>query len=426
MSYSKELLDFIKSSPSPYHTVESVKNELLANGYTEIDEEDATAFCDGKKHFVIRSGSSIIAFSGKGRDGFMICASHSDFPAFKVMGELDSSRYSRLSVERYGGAILSTWLDRPLSVAGRVAVSNNGFIESRLFDVDKDILTIPNVAIHFNRTVNEGFKFNPAVDLVPFGGTSDTKGVLFDVIASAAGVAKEEIISSDIFLYNRDGGRIVGLSDELILAPRLDDLACVYSSLRAFVEAGENPNAVSVLAVFDNEEVGSETKQGAASTFLDMTLRHIAGRDEEYSRMLRSSFMVSADNAHAIHPNHPEYSDPINAPVLGGGVAVKYNANQRYTTDAISDAVFALLAKSAGAKLQKYSNRPDLLGGSTLGSISNTRVSVSTVDIGIPQLAMHSAQETLAAQDVSDTVSVLRELYSSSVKFSSGKIEIKK
>ena len=204
-------------------------------------------------------------------------------------------------------------------------------------------------------------------------------------------------------------------ADELILSPRIDDLGCVYASLRAFLDAPAGEDSVNVLAVFDNEEVGSETKQGASSTFLDMTLRAIAGSDEKYSAMLYHSFMVSADNAHALHPNHPELYDSTNSSVLGGGVVVKYNANQRYTTDAVSDAIFTMLADRAGIKLQRFSNRADMVGGSTLGSISNTRVSVSTIDIGLPQLAMHSANETAAVKDLSDMVSVLTKLYSSSI-----------
>jgi len=415
MSYVNELIEFINASPTAYHTVEAVKAALTKEGFTEVCEGSPESFSDGGKHFVIRGGSSIIAFKGKG-EGFMICASHSDSPCFKVKDELSGASYTRLATERYGGMIHYSWLDRPLSVAGRAVVKADGGVKTVLVNIEKAALTIPSIAIHLNRSVNDGYKFNPAVDLLPLIGTSDAKGALLQAVAEQAGVKPEDIISHDLFLYNAEQGKIVGINDEIILAPRIDDLGCVYSSLRAFLDAPENDKAVSVLAVFDNEEVGSETKQGASSTFLDMTLRAIAGSEAKYSSMLYNSFMVSADNAHAIHPNHPELSDGTHAPVLGGGVVVKYNANQRYTTDAISDGIFTTISQRAGAKLQKFSNRADTVGGSTLGSISNTRVSISTIDIGLPQLAMHSATETAAVSDLSDMIRVLTELYSSGIE----------
>lgn len=424
MSNAARLIDFIKKSPTAYHTVNTVKELLLSEGYSECTEKDFSAFSDGGKHFVIRNGTSLIAFRGKCDGGFMICATHSDTPSFKLKSEL-SGTYARASVERYGGSILYSWLDRPLSVAGRVVVRTEDGVEARLVNVDHDLLTIPSVAIHFNRTVNDGYKFNPAVDMLPLSGTAASSGRIKELIAGAAGVSKDEILSEDIFVYNRDEGKIVGADEELILAPRLDDLGCVYSSVRAFLDAGENGYAVPVLAIFDNEEVGSETKQGAASTFLDMTLSAIAGGNEKYRAALVDSFMISADNAHATHPNHPELSDSVLAPKLGEGVVVKYNANQRYTTDAVSDAIFRTVAERAGAKVQSYANRADMPGGSTLGSIANTCVSVKTVDIGLPQLAMHSATETAAVSDVDDMVKILKEFYSSGLFCENENVKIK-
>lgn len=416
MSYVNELFDFIKNSPTAYHTVKTVKELLISEGFTEVYESKPASFSDGRAHFVCRGGSSIIAFKGNVKNGgFMICASHSDSPCFKIKGELSGASYTRLATEKYGGMIYYTWLDRPLSVAGRVVVKNAEGVRSVLVNIEKAALTIPSVAIHLNRGVNEGCKLNPATDLLPLIGTADAKGALMSAIAEQAGVSDDEIISHDLFLYNAEEGRTVGINDELILSPRIDDLGCVYASLRAFVDADVCDDSCAVLAIFDNEEVGSETKQGAASSFLDMTLRAIAGNDERYSAALYHSFMISADNAHAIHPNHPELYDGTNAPTLGGGVVVKYNANQRYTTDAISDGIFTTLAARAGVRLQRFSNRADMVGGSTLGSISNTRVAVSTVDIGLPQLAMHSATETAAVSDLDDMVKALSELYSSTV-----------
>ena len=424
MSYVNQLFDFIKKSPTAYHTVNTVKELLASAGFTEVIESDPASFSDGQAHFVIRGGSSIIAFKGRCEGGFVITASHSDSPCFKVKNELSSINYTRLATEKYGGMIHYTWLDRPLSVAGRVVVKTDEGVKSVLVDVEKAALIIPSVAIHLNRGVNDGYKFNPASDLLPLAGMTDAKGALMSEIASRAGVTVDEIISHDLFLYNAEEGRVIGINDDLILAPRIDDLGCVYASLCAFLNAPASESNCAVLAVFDNEEVGSETKQGAASSFLDMTLRHIANDDKKYSAALYHSFMVSADNAHALHPNHPELYDSTNSAVLGGGVVVKYNANQRYTTDAISDAIFTTVADRAGTRLQRFSNRADMVGGSTLGSISNTRVSVSTIDIGLPQLAMHSATETSAVKDLEDMVKILTELYSSAIAKQGDEIKI--
>lgn len=426
MAYRNQLFDFIKKSPTAYHTVKTVKELLEKEGFTEVYEDSPESYADGQAHFVIRGGSSIIAFKGRSSGGFMITASHSDSPCFKIKSELSGASYTRLATEKYGGMIHYTWLDRPLSVAGRVVVKTEKGVKSVLVDLEKAALTIPSVAIHLNRGVNDGAKFNPAVDLLPLIGMSDAKGAFISAIASEAGVSAEDIIAHDLFLYNAEEGRVIGLNDDLILSPRIDDLGCVFASLRAFIDAPVREDSCSVLAVFDNEEVGSETKQGAASSFLDMTLRNIAGSDDNYSAALYHSFMVSADNAHALHPNHPELYDGTNSSILGGGVVVKYNANQRYTTDAISDGIFSLVAERVGAKLQRFSNRADMVGGSTLGSISNTRVSVSTIDIGLPQLAMHSATETAAVSDLNDMVKILRELYSSKLLRSGDNFDILK
>ena len=386
MSINTELFEFIKNSPSAYHTVASVKDALTQNGYTELYEGDEWHITDGKGYFVTKNGTSIIAFKARsGANGFMIAASHSDFPSFRLkISPETSGAYTRLLVEGYGGMINYTWLDRPLSIAGRVVVRTECGVASRLVNIDRDIAVIPSVAIHLNRLVNDGYKFNHS-----------------------------DIVSHDLFLYNREAGRMVGAKNEFVLAPRLDDLGCVFSSLKAHISAKES-DSIPVLAVFDNEEVGSSTKQGAASTFLYDTLKRISGGDLE--KMLASSFMVSADNAHAKHPNHPELADAENAPVLNGGIVVKWNANQKYATDGVSDAIFRTICERCGAKTQIYYNRADMPGGSTLGSISNTKVSVATVDIGLPQLAMHSAIETAGAEDVSELIKALTELFGTSLK----------
>lgn len=410
-----KLFDFLRSSTSAFHTVENVRRALVSAGFTEICEGDGTELADGAGYFVRRNGSSIIAFRHRASArGFMIAASHSDFPSFRVkMSGEQLGAYSRLDVEKYGGMIYYTWLDRPLSLAGRAIVRTESGIESRLVDIDADVAVIPSVAIHLNRGVNDGAKFNPAVDMLPLCGIG-ADGGLMELVARQLGVDSESIISHDLFLYNRDLPRAVGTHSELILSPRLDDLACVYSSLDAFLGADPS-DSIPVLAVFDNEEVGSSTNQGAASDLLRSTLLRIASNEGRLHSMLLSSLMVSADNAHAKHPNHPELSDKDNAPILGGGVVTKFNASQRYATDGISHALFKLICDRAGVKTQNYYNRADLPGGSTLGSLSDTVVSMPTVDIGVAQLAMHSATETAALSDIAAMTSSLRAMFSSSI-----------
>ncbi len=424
--YTNSLFKFIKNSPSAFHTVASVKECLVADGYVELCEGSAWSLVDGGKYFVTRNGSSIIAFRKCEARGFVITASHSDSPAFraKASGESALGTYTKLPVERYGGMILYSWFDRPLSIAGRVVVRTDDGIAVKLLNVDRDLLVIPSVAIHLNRSVNEKFSPNPAQDLIPLLSAGGERVELGKLIADELGVKAEDVISHDLFLYTRDDGRTVGANGELILSPRLDDLECVYSSLEAFLSSNEQ-GMIPVLAVFDNEEVGSDTKQGAASTFLFDTLSRIYPERDEYLAALASSYMVSADNAHAKHPNHPELSDADNAPTVNGGVVVKFNANQKYTTDSVSAAIFTEACRKAGVKYQTYYNRADMPGGSTLGSIANTKVSISTVDVGLPQLAMHSAVETAGAYDLADMIAVLTRLYSSNIDAKGDKIVIK-
>ena len=423
--HTTSLIEFIKKAPSAFHTVDEIKQALISNGFTELSDADTVELADGGKHFVTRGGTSLIAFKGSTeRGGFMISASHSDFPSFKLKNAITAAGYTKLVVEPYGGMMNYTWLDRPLSVAGRIITKSGSTLISHLVNVDKPFVTIPSVAIHLNRSVNEGYKFNPAVDMLPLLTYGDAKESFWQQIANSAGVTPESIISHDLYLYNAEEGTPLGVGGELILAPRLDDLACVYSSLTAFLSAPETDKSVAVLAVFDNEEVGSLSRQGADSSFLNDTLRAIAGTDEKYRKMLFNSFMVSADNVHAKHPNHPELADSIDAPTLGAGVTVKYNANKRYVTESCSDAIFRSFAESAGKSVQTYSNRPDQIGGSTLGAIAETHVSITAVDVGIPQLAMHSSTETVAASDVADMVAILTELYSSAISKNANTIQI--
>ena len=411
------LSEFILSSPTPFHAVDTAKKMLEEQGFTELKESENVNVVPEGKYFVTRNLSSIIAFKiPKGEfSGFMISAAHSDSPAFRIKenSEMTDDNYVRISSERYGGMLCSTWLDRPLSVAGRVIVKTEKGVESRLVDLKEPVAIMPNVAIHMNRNANSGAVYDFAVDMIPLMRLAGSGQTLKSRIAENAGVSENSLLSWDLILYNPEKPVIWG---DFITSPRLDDLQCAYASLTAFLKS-KNEKSAAVYALFDNEEVGSETKQGAASTFLYDTLLRIAGT--KLRQKLASSMLASCDNAHAIHPNHPEYADKNHAAKLNGGVVIKYNANQKYTSDGVSSALFALICQKAGVKVQYYANRPDMAGGSTLGNISNTQVSLNAVDIGIAQLAMHSALETAGKDDTDSFVSALTAFFSSSVQFES-------
>lgn len=413
----QSLMQFLDQSPSCYHAIFNLTARLEANGYTRLAESQDWALEPGGRYYVTRNQSSLIAFQipQERPIGFLMAASHSDRPCFKVKEnpELQTAgAYLRLAVERYGGMLMAPWLDRPLSVAGRVLVRAEAGLESRLVNVDRDLLMIPNLAIHMNRKANEGFAYNPAVDLIPLLGGLSAKGGFAKLVAEAAHAAEEDVLSTDLFLYNRQKAVLWGLEEEYLSAPALDDLQCAWSVLDGFLQA-EPQKSVPVYCVFDNEEVGSNTRQGADSTFLaDTLVRICAGVGMHYRRALAASFLVSADNAHAVHPNHPEFSDDNNRPVLNGGVVLKFNANQRYTTDAVSAAVFRRACQLAQVPVQTYCNRADLPGGSTLGNISSSQVSIPTVDVGLPQLAMHSCFETAGVRDGAYLARAMVKLYS--------------
>ena len=411
---NQRLFDYIAASPTAYHAVSHTSTILRNAGYTELSEGAAWNLEKGKGYFVTRNGSSLIAFRIPNGDfnGFMMAAAHADSPCFKVKenGTLADPHYVRLATEKYGGMLCAPWMDRPLSIAGRITVRTENGIAVKNVDLSRPVAIIPNVAIHMNRAANEGMKYNPAVDMLPLVSTEkDTD--LMNAVAEAANVKKEEIITTDLFVYAPDQGVTMG---DLICAPRLDDLQCAFAALTAFTDAKET-NSLPVYGLFDNEEVGSQTKQGAASTFLYDVLTRIVPDAESYRRKLASSFLVSCDNAHAVHPNHPEFSDKNHSVYMNGGIVIKYNANQKYTTDAVSSALFRLICEKAGVPVQSYANRADMPGGSTLGNIANTQVSLNTVDIGLAQLAMHSAFETAGARDTAYMVQALTRFYESSL-----------
>ena len=418
---AQKLIAFIQKSPTAFQTIDTICGML--KGFTPLKESEKWQLTPGGKYYVTRNRSSIIAFTLPVQpfDAFQLVASHSDSPTFKIKENAETQvrgHYVQLDTERYGGMIMSSWFDRPLSVAGRVLVRDDKGLRTVLVNIDRDMAVIPNVAIHMNREVNNGYKYNAAVDTFPLWGTEDARGTFRAQVAQAAGVAEDDILGADLYLYNRMQGCVWGAGQEFISAPRLDDIECAFCSVEAFLAAKPSRHA-NVCCVFDNEEVGSTTKQGADSSFLQDTLRRIMlalGRDEEaYYAALANSFMLSADNAHAMHPNHPEFSDPENHTFMNGGIVVKFNANQKYTTDGVSEAVFHQICQKAGVPVQHYANRSDMAGGGTLGNISGSHVSINTLDIGLAQLAMHSSYETAGVRDIDYMIDGMRAFYETDI-----------
>ena len=411
MSEIKNLQNFLDNSHSSYHAAANLAAKLTEAGYIRLSEKDAWDLVPGGKYFLVRGGTAVIAFRIPAGEptGFMMSASHSDRPTFKVKENCETvGAYTKMLVERYGGMLISTWLDRPLSIAGRAVVETEKGVEIKLVDIDRDLLMIPNVAIHMNRQANDGYKWNPAVDTLPLMGGKDAKGKLNELLEEAAG---GKILGHDMYLYIRQKSSIWGLNEEYISSAALDDLECAWACTQGFLAAPETA-AIPVLCVFDNEEVGSSSAAGAAGDLLESVLVRICeARELDIFRLLANSFMVSADNGHALHPNHPELADAANAPILGGGVVIKFNASQRYCTDGFSAAVFRRICAKAEVPTQTYCNRADIAGGSTLGNISLHHVSVPTIDIGVAQLAMHSCYETGSVADAIHLKNALAAFY---------------
>ena len=417
MDYRTEkLMAFLDASVSVYHAAAYLANVLEDAGYARLSEGESWNLTAGGKYYLTRGGTAVLAFRVPETTpkGFLMSASHSDRPTFKVKENAElTGKYTRLSTEKYGGMLIAPWLDRPLSIAGRVMVETEDGVESRLVNIDRDLTVIPNVAIHMNRQANEGYKWNPAVDTLPLLGGADAAGKLNDLLEEAAG---GKILGHDLYLYIRQKATVWGMDEEYISSAALDDLQCAWACTQGFLNA-EDGGSIPVLCVFDSEEVGSSSVQGAASKLLESTISRIcAGLGLEEQVMLANSFMISADNAHAVHPNHPEFADANNAPVVNGGVALKFNANLRYSTDGVSAAIFRKVCQKADVKVQTYCNRADIPGGSTLGNISLSHVSVPTADIGLPQLAMHSCYETAGVADAIDLEKVMATYYAGSLE----------
>ncbi|KXB56952.1 M18 family aminopeptidase [Lachnoanaerobaculum saburreum] len=430
MEILRDLMNFLDSSVTMFHAINECEKVLQNCGYIYLPENEKWNIRAGK-YYTKRNSSSLIAFDiANGDYHFQISAAHSDSPTFKLKDRpiIESNGYLKLNVEAYGGMIDATWLDKPLTLAGRVMVDTGCGIETRLLYIDKDLLIIPNVPIHFNREINKGFAFNNQVDMLPVFSAGNLSEADFDkMLAKELGVKPEAILAKDLYLVNRQKATVIGYDNELISSGRLDDLECVYTSLLGFIEAMNNDH-INVFAVFDNEEVGSVTKQGAMSTFLVSTLNRInkalGKSDEDYYRAIAKSMLISCDNAHAIHPNHPELFDVKNRPVLNKGIAIKESANQKYTTDAFSRAVLKKILDKNNIPYQTFANRSDIIGGSTLGNLSNTAVSMNAVDIGLPQLAMHSAYETAGAKDVEYAIEALRAFFETNIDIKDDKVSL--
>lgn len=462
---ARDMLDFIEASPSMFHSAASICDWLDDAGFTYLPESAAWDLEPGGAYYTQRNGSSVIAWQvGEGVPApaagaqqadfrfadeldcsayhFQVAASHADSPTFKVKAvpELDGAGESlRLNVEAYGGMIDYSWFDRPLGLAGRVLVREDMdeegadgaagadaavtpvAIHSRLLFIDRPVAIIPSLAIHMDREVNKGFAPNRQVDLCPLFSAGELKAGAFDaLVARELGVRPDQVLARDLFLVNLQPAQVWGEGEEFVSSPRLDDLMCAYTSLSAFLQVGAPlENRISVYCCFDNEEVGSNTKQGAMSTLLRDTLERInqslGFSSQDLRRALAASFMVSCDNAHAVHPNRSERADERNRCVLNGGLVIKEAANQAYCTDAFSRAVFAALLDRAGVPRQTFANKSDMAGGSTLGNLSNMQVSMHGVDVGCAQLAMHSSYETAGARDVAHAIAAFEAFYEADV-----------
>ena len=414
--YVNELLNFIESSPTVYHNIHLIKAILNNFKYTELKENTKWNLEPNKAYYVVRDGASIITFKTPDDiKGFHIVASHNDSPSFKVKpnGELNAGAFKKLNTEPYGGMIATTWFDRPLSVAGRVIVKTHNGVETRLVNLAGHNVVIPSVAIHLRG--GQQMDINLQNDLLPVVGLINEENTFTKQLEKCTIFSDDEkILSHDLFLYNKEKGCVAGLDNELIMSPKLDDLECVFASLEAFLEAKPS-NKVIVCAVFNNEEVGSGSNNGAASTFLTDTLERICSAlDLDKYMMYANSFLVSADNAHAVHPAHPEKSDPTNNVQMNKGIVIKHHSSLSYTTSGLSASAFKAICDKAGVPYQDYTNRSDLRGGSTLGRIQLEKLSIKALDIGLAQLAMHSSTETAGVKDFEYMEKALKAFYESS------------
>lgn len=423
-----ELVDFLYDSPSACHGVKATQKILDKNGFVEIKETDKWDLQAKGKYYVIKNDSALIAFEvGTGNieeTGFRLIGAHTDVPGFRIKPNpqmISEGKYVKLNTEVYGGPILYTWYDRPLSIAGKVSIKGVSPLkpETRLININKPLLIIPSLAIHMNREVNEGYKINKQVDTLPLLGLIndelEKEDYLMNILAEELQVNKEDILNFELGLYEYEKGSLIGMNEELISSGRFDDLWMVFAGVKALVNSKENV-ATKVMICIDNEEIGSLTAEGANSTLLNNILERIAlglGKDREgYYRTLANSIMISADLAHAVHPNLGAKHDPTNRPVLEGGPVLKIAASGSYSTDSFNGAVFAGICESVGVPFQKFVNRSDLRGGTTIGPITSANLTIPVIDMGAPVLGMHSIRELASVKDNYYTIKVFTEFFS--------------
>ena len=428
-SINKLLLDLFNNSYNEYFAISNIKKLLDENGFICLLENEKYEISLGKSYYILRDGSSIIAFKVPEKLDelyFKIVASHSDSPVLKIKENptVIENGYNKLKVEKYGGMIVSSWLDKPLGIAGRVCYKNGNAITTRLVNFPTNLI-IPNVAIHQNRDINNGFIYNPQIDLLPILGLGNND--LFKELLDSTRNNEEEILSYDLNLYNKEKAVLGGINNEFIYSPKEDNLVSAYISILSLISS-ISYDGISLGVVFNNEEVGSSSLNGADSDFLATNLKRISKSlgfsNDELSRALVKSYLVSLDNAHAIHPNHPEMSDNKNNCLINEGVVIKHNSNMLYTSDAISSAIIKLIASKENISLQTFFNRADARGGSTLGNISLTHVSIRSVDLGIPQLAMHSNYEVMGSKDTINAYKLLKALFNSKIKIEGENVTI--
>lgn len=423
---NKELMELVSHAVSPFHAVSYVADKLKEEEYEELRMKDKWKLKKGGKYYIIHHGTTLIAFTiGKefeASQGFRIAASHTDFPCFriKINPEMTEEKYEKLNVESYGGLILNTWMDRPLSVAGRVALKSNDVFHPnmKLVDLKKQIATIPNLAIHMNRDINKGVELNKQTDTLPVVGMfeeeKEKKEFFLKYLAKELGVEKEDIINFDLNLYVAEQPSYVGMEDEFISAPRLDNMTSVHA-VQAALLMGERKQGINVGAFFDHEEIGSKTKQGAGSMLLNHIMEKIylsLGYSElEYKSAMDSSMLLAVDVGHGYHPNQNKKHDPVNKGALNEGVSIKQAASQSYATDSEGIAIVTQICEKYKIKHAQFTNRSDGTSGSTLGSIASAMLPVMTVDVGVPLVAMHSARELMGSEDQLSLVKLVKEYF---------------
>lgn len=425
--FAENMLDFIYESPTQFNAVAVSAEMLEKNGFEKLNPKENWKLEVGKKYYTTKNSSALVAFKVNSdkveKEGFRIIGSHTDSPGFRIKpnAEMEScGAYLKLNTEGYGGMILSTWLDRPLAMAGRVFLRGENPFKpvEKIVNINKPVCIIPNLAIHMNRSINDGYKYNKQTDMLPLVGLINEQlekdNYMVKLLASELNVEIEEIIDFDIFLYEYEKGCFTGANEEFISTGRLDNLSMYYSSVEALLDS-DSKSGISIAVGFDNEEVGSSTKQGADSNMLLNILERICislGKDrQQFFEAIENSFIISSDLAHAVHPNVNGMADPTNRPVMGKGPVIKVHAGQAYTSDGYSISVYKEICRECGVEYQEFVNKSDQRGGSTIGPISSTHIDIPSVDIGAPILSMHSIRELGCSEDFYNTYKTFVKFY---------------